>query len=53
MQVGDMIHLYTHANCNGIFKISMISIMLPRASVSARRINEILIQNQNKRQRRN
>lgn len=44
MQVGDMMAFiqYTMQIVMAFLMISMISIMLPRASVSARRINEIL-----------
>ena len=44
MQVGDMMAFiqYTMQIVMAFLMISMISIMLPRASVSARRINEVL-----------
>ncbi len=44
MQVGDMMAFiqYTMQIIMSFLMISMISIMLPRASVSARRINEVL-----------
>ena len=44
MQVGDMMAFiqYTMQIVMSFLMISMISIMLPRASVSARRINEVL-----------
>ena len=44
MQVGDMMAFiqYTMQIVMSFLMISMISIMLPRASVSAKRINEVL-----------
>ena len=44
MQVGDMMAFiqYTMQIVMSFLMISMISIMLPRAAVSARRINEVL-----------
>ena len=47
MQVGDMMAIiqYTMQIVMAFLMVSMISIMLPRAAVSANRINEILDQN--------
>ena len=44
MQVGDMMAFlqYTMQIIMAFLMISMISIMLPRAGVSAKRINEVL-----------
>ena len=48
MQVGDMMAFiqYTMQIVMSFLMISMISIMLPRAAVSAKRINEVLETNQ-------
>ena len=44
MQVGDMMAFiqYTMQIVMAFLMISMVSIMLPRASVSAKRINEVI-----------